>query len=105
MHFRRDARGQAPLSRKGPYVARPTCFPRLLNFRKFLDVNQFSIITELLGTPPDDVIETICSENVRNVDFCSHIACADQPGDSDPSLCTEPAETPTSPIQRKVTMQ
>ena len=35
------------------------------------DVNQFSIITELLGTPPDDVIETICSENVRrnNDDF------------------------------------
>ena len=29
-------------------------------------VNQFSIITELLGTPPDDVIQTICSENVRN---------------------------------------
>lgn len=29
------------------------------------DVNQFSIITELLGTPPDDVIETIASENVR----------------------------------------
>lgn len=28
-------------------------------------VNQFSIITELLGTPPDDVIATICSENVR----------------------------------------
>lgn len=28
------------------------------------DVNQFSIITELLGTPPNDVIETICSENV-----------------------------------------
>jgi p38 MAP kinase len=27
-------------------------------------VNQFSIITELLGTPPDDVIEGICSENV-----------------------------------------
>lgn len=27
-------------------------------------VNQFSIITELLGTPPDDVIQTICSENV-----------------------------------------
>ncbi|ERF77208.1 Mitogen-activated protein kinase HOG1 [Endocarpon pusillum Z07020] len=26
-------------------------------------VNQFSIITELLGTPPADVIETICSEN------------------------------------------
>jgi hypothetical protein len=30
----------------------------------FQDVNQFSIITELLGTPPDDVIETIASENV-----------------------------------------
>ena len=29
-----------------------------------IDVNQFSIITELLGTPPDDVIETIASENV-----------------------------------------
>lgn len=27
-------------------------------------VNQFSIITELLGTPPDDVIDTIASENV-----------------------------------------
>lgn len=27
-------------------------------------VNQFSIITELLGTPPDDVIHTIASENV-----------------------------------------
>ena len=27
-------------------------------------VNQFSIITELLGTPPNEVIETICSENV-----------------------------------------
>ncbi|KAI9167098.1 Mitogen-activated protein kinase HOG1 [Paramyrothecium foliicola] len=27
-------------------------------------VNQFSIITELLGTPPDDVIDTIVSENV-----------------------------------------
>ncbi|KAL9108255.1 MAG: hypothetical protein Q9227_006993 [Pyrenula ochraceoflavens] len=26
-------------------------------------VNQFSIITELLGTPPDDVIKTIASEN------------------------------------------
>jgi p38 MAP kinase len=30
-------------------------------------VNQFSIITELLGTPPDDVIETICSENVCTI--------------------------------------
>lgn len=30
------------------------------------DVNQFSIITELLGTPPDDVIQTIASENVSS---------------------------------------
>jgi p38 MAP kinase len=29
----------------------------------WVDVHQFSIITELLGTPPDDVIATICSEN------------------------------------------
>lgn len=30
-------------------------------------VNQFSIITELLGTPPDDVIQGICSENVGSM--------------------------------------
>ena len=30
-------------------------------------VNQFSIITELLGTPPDDVIHTIASENVSQL--------------------------------------
>jgi p38 MAP kinase len=29
-------------------------------------VNQFSIITELLGTPPEEVIQTICSENVSS---------------------------------------
>lgn len=29
-------------------------------------VNQFSIITELLGTPPDDIIETICGESTRH---------------------------------------
>ena len=34
----------------------------LLNPR--IDVHQFSIITELLGTPPEDVIGTIASENV-----------------------------------------
>ena len=34
-----------------------------------LDVNQFSIITELLGTPPDDVIATIASENVRVISY------------------------------------
>jgi p38 MAP kinase len=36
-------------------------------------VNQFSIITELLGTPPDDVIQTICSENVRTLPGYTHI--------------------------------
>lgn len=35
-------------------------------------VNQFSIITELLGTPPDDVIKTICSANVSiRIRLCS----------------------------------
>ena len=34
-------------------------------------VNQFSIITELLGTPPDDVINTIASENVSALEICS----------------------------------
>lgn len=28
------------------------------------DVHQFSIITELLGTPNEDLVSTICSENV-----------------------------------------
>jgi hypothetical protein len=36
------------------------------------DVNQFSIITELLGTPPDDVIQTIASENVRDYGLWSN---------------------------------
>lgn len=37
-------------------------------------VNQFSIITELLGTPPDDVIKTICSENVGvDLQHCSNV--------------------------------
>jgi p38 MAP kinase len=31
----------------------------------FEDVHQFSIITELLGSPPENVVDTICSENVR----------------------------------------
>lgn len=34
-------------------------------------VNQFSIITELLGTPPDDVIRTICSVNVGAITWSS----------------------------------
>ncbi len=34
------------------------------DLRSRADVHQFSIITELLGTPPEDVIQTIASENV-----------------------------------------
>lgn len=30
-------------------------------------VNQFSIITEQLGSPPDEVIQAICSVNVCNL--------------------------------------
>ncbi|KAH9035655.1 mitogen-activated protein kinase HOG1 [Lactarius pseudohatsudake] len=51
-------------------------------------VNQFSIITELLGTPPDDVIETICSENTlrfvqslpkrQRVPFSEKLRCNDE---------------------------
>ena len=36
----------------------------LLVYHASADVHQFSIITELLGTPPEDVIQTIASENV-----------------------------------------
>jgi p38 MAP kinase len=82
VHLCRDARGQATISWKGPYVARPDyALSPSLTFRD-LDVNQFSIITELLGTPPDDVIETICSENVCKSQFllCSLTPVLIKPG-------------------------
>ncbi|THH10396.1 hypothetical protein EW145_g1368 [Phellinidium pouzarii] len=51
-------------------------------------VNQFSIITELLGTPPDDVISTIASENTlrfvqslpkrERVPFKQKLRCTDE---------------------------
>ncbi|KAF8529682.1 mitogen-activated protein kinase HOG1 [Hysterangium stoloniferum] len=51
-------------------------------------VNQFSIITELLGTPPDDVIQTIASENTlrfvqslpkrERVPFSEKLRCTDE---------------------------
>lgn len=62
MHLRGDAGRKALVPRQRSCViaiAHPKTCPHLL-----LDVNQFSIITELLGTPPDDVIESIASENV-----------------------------------------
>lgn len=64
MYLRRNARGQTSVPRERSYVI--IVFIQTLDFADYLypDVNQFSIITELLGTPPDDVIETICSENV-----------------------------------------
>lgn len=69
MHICRDAGRKAALPREGPYVIligpAPACNVSFISDLIFKsDVNQFSIITELLGTPPDDVIETICSENV-----------------------------------------
>lgn len=69
MHIRRDVGRKAALPRERPYVILigPALHATFLSYLTLIfksDVNQFSIITELLGTPPDDVIETICSENV-----------------------------------------
>ena len=50
--------------RKEP-IPQPT--QSFLNRR--IDVHQFSIITELLGTPPEDVIGTIASENVPLIHY------------------------------------
>ena len=56
------------------------------------DVHQFSIITELLGTPPEDVIQTIASENTlrfvqslpkrERVPFSEKLSCKDPVGAS-----------------------
>jgi p38 MAP kinase len=43
-------------------------------------VNQFSIITELLGSPPDDVLKTICSENVTSSRPLSSCSATDRGG-------------------------
>ncbi|KAJ3166360.1 MAPK protein hog1 [Irineochytrium annulatum] len=51
-------------------------------------VHQFSIITELLGTPPEDVIQTICSENtlrfVQSLPLRSKIPFTDRFKGEDP---------------------
>jgi hypothetical protein len=39
-------------------------------------VNQFQIITEMLGTPPDDVIDAITNESVRHPSLPLSIQCA-----------------------------
>lgn len=61
------------------------------------DVNQFSIITELIGTPPDDVIKTICSENVRPFPPLPQV-CAGLFGVSDVSSPLVPPRT-DSPLR------
>ena len=59
-------------------------------------VNQFSIITELLGTPPPDVIETICSENVR---LLLEYYCKDITDNmSDTTLCSVTTQARTATI-------
>ncbi|PRQ71058.1 hypothetical protein AAT19DRAFT_10598 [Rhodotorula toruloides] len=51
-------------------------------------VNQFSIITELLGTPPEDVIQTICLENtlrfVQSLPKCERVPFAQKFRGADP---------------------
>lgn len=51
-------------------------------------VHQFSIITELLGSPPDDVIDTIGSENtlrfVRSLPHCEPVPFATKFPTADP---------------------
>lgn len=69
MYFRGDAGGQAVVPRQRSYVQSIAYLGLFVDFGPLADVNQFSIITELLGTPPDDVIKTICSENVCILSF------------------------------------
>jgi p38 MAP kinase len=69
-----------------------------------LDVNQFSIITELLGTPPDDVIETICSENVSaSPDSKCLIETGDDVSYEDTTLCSKLAQAGTPTVQSEAT--
>ncbi|ELU37155.1 mitogen activated protein kinase [Rhizoctonia solani AG-1 IA] len=58
-----------------------------------LDVNQFSIITELLGTPPDDVIQTICSENVSGGEYGRESRLT---GCADFAICTKLTNDPVA---------
>ena len=68
-------------------------------------VNQFSIITELLGTPPDDVIQTIASENVGTQPLF-HPAVSDHylilTDSSDTSLCAITTEKTASTLVYQV---
>jgi p38 MAP kinase len=53
-------------------------------------VNQFSIITELLGTPPDDVIHTIASENVSA--GCTKAVASYANASLDVEICSIPSK-------------
>lgn len=83
MYFRRDVGREAIVSRKRSYVILDPFSFNFLMAGFYADVNQFSIITELLGTPPDDVIESIASENVRTIHQITtlppNLGCADPP--------------------------
>lgn len=68
-------------------------------------VNQFSIITELLGTPPDDVIQTICSENVRAACYAhlgSWLTITFFFPESDIAICPVVAKERTTAISQQV---
>jgi len=89
-------------SRENPYslerTVSLTISPLWINiFSICQDVNQFSIITELLGSPPDDVIDTIASENVRFF-FWSPDPLFNVIG-LDATLCPEFTQTRTSTLQ------
>ena len=59
-------------------------------------VNQFSIITELLGTPPDDVIKTIGSENVGSIQMATMSALIF----ADPPICAVSTQTRTTAFEQ-----
>lgn len=64
-------------------------------------MHQFSIITELLGTPPEDVIQTIASENVSV--FGSYPAFALTVA-ADPEVRPEPTEARARAVQREAAL-
>ena len=72
-------------------------------------VNQFSIITELLGTPPDDVINTIASENVSCPPPLSLLArsssCLSQPPRAEANPVPDLAIRQVSPQARATALE
>lgn len=85
----------------------------LSTYHTAADVNQFSIITELLGTPPDDVIKTIGSENVCYTGESRSHAQSDAAPDTanhrlrscsivDPALCPVASQEREDPFVDKV---